>query len=250
VVTLVSVGETVAGFEIAHNTRMSEGKADVIRYMGIFGIMQGAALTAVVSSNPSVALFSSLSLLGSAAGYAVGTAMTNGQPYNRGNASVLGTAGLLGAFIPTAMTASALAYENGEAVPKALGASIMLGNAAGLYFGNSLLKNKHYSTAEGNYVILSTAAGFLVGLGAGEIIASGSSSNSPWGLTVPMVLGSAAGFGIMLATLGNGSGRSTGGGWDVNFNPGAVMGALLPQKGHSTNINAYVPPALGVSYHW
>jgi hypothetical protein len=251
VLTLTSVAETYAGFQIAHSTGMSEGKADVIRYMGLFGIMQGAALGAVIQLDASASYYAAFALVGSAGGYIVGTALANSEPYTRGNASVLGTAGLFGAYVVAAPVASALSYgDGGEGPARGVLVSGMLGNAGGLYLGNTLMKGKHFSTAEGNYVILSTTAGWLVGAGLGMLITSGSTQGSPWALTIPTVLGSAAGFGIMVSSLGKGSGSSHNTGWNVNFNPGALMGVLLPQRHHTTNANAYVPPALGVSYRW
>ncbi len=243
--TAVSVGETGIGYLIASKNNMTEGTADMIRYGGLFGMMDGIGLAFAVNNSASGALWSGMGLAGSAAGYAVGTALANAQEYSRGNASVILTAGIYGALIPPLIYASAISYNTNTNPASGLLLTAVAGNIGGVILGNSLMQGKHFSDGEGTAVILGTTAGFAIGLGMSEILTSSSNANlSPWEFTLPMAIGTAAGFGISVAAIGNGTGNDRTTGWNFQADPGALMGALLPQHSQSTY---FVPPFFSAS---
>jgi hypothetical protein len=245
---LVSVAETGIGYAIASKNNMTEGTADIIRYGGLFGMYDGAGLALVVNNSPSTSLWTGMSLAGSAAGFALGSVMANNQTYTRGNASAVLTAGIYGTFIPAAIYASAISWNSNTNPTTALALMGVAGNVGSIILANSLMSDRHFSTAEGTSVILGTTAGFLIGLGVAYIITSGNQvSVTPWEFTLPMVIGSAAGFGITLATIGKGTGDRSSTGWNFDANPGALMGALLPQHSNAAPI---VSPILSASRHF
>jgi len=254
IATLTSITETGIGYAIARRNNFSEGTSDVIRYGGLFGGWQGEGIAGLIvldNSSPSFSVISGLGLLGSAGGYYAGSLLANNQSYSRGNASVLLTAGIYGTIIPVALYSSAFANANySTGIMRGLILSGMIGNASGIYLAHTLMRGKDFSTGEGNDVILGTTAGFAIGLGVAYIITSGPGVDraSAWSFSIPIVIGTAAGFGIMLNVIGKGSGDEKSSGWNMNFNPGGLMGALLPQK--HTSISTYTAPIAGLQYKW
>ncbi len=235
-----SVGETSIGYVIASKNNMTEGTADMIRYGGLFGMMDGLGLAFVADNSASPSLWAGLSLAGSAGGFAAGTTMANSQPYTRGNASVVLTAGLFGTIIPPLIYASAISYNTNTFPTSPFILSAIAGNIGGVLLANSLMVGKQFSNGEGTAVILGTTVGTAIGWGIGFIItSSGRFNNSPWAFTLPVAIGTAAGFGISVAAIGKGTGENTSTGWNFQANPGALMGALRPQRQTNTT---FVPP--------
>lgn len=258
--TLTSISETAIGYSIAKAGNFSEGKSDIIRYGGLFGAVQGAGLGLIIQPDPSGTFISGMTLLGSASGFAVGAFLAGDGHYTRGNASTVLTAGLYGTFLmpmlysSVILTAPSFFFSNkttAASVERQFTIAAMVGNAGGIFLAHSLMRSRHFSTTEGNFVILSTSAGFLIGEGIAMMITSKSSfssSASVWSITAPIILGTAAGFGIMVAILGKGSGDERSTGWNMNVNPGVLIGAAFPSK--SRTGSAYVPPALTMQYRW
>jgi hypothetical protein len=258
--TLTSISETAIGYSVAKAWNLSEGKSDMIRYGGFFGAVQGAGLGILINPDPSSNLIAGMTLLGSAGGFVAGTLLANDENYTRGNASTVLTAGIYGTYILPLLYGSIIAtaptffFSNTTTVSsfeRQFSLAAMIGNAGGIFLAHSLMRSRHFSTSEGNYMILGTSAGFYIGEGLALIATSKSSfsnSTSVWSVTAPIILGTAAGFGIMLAIIGKGSGEERTTGWNMNINPGALMGALVPEK--SKSVNAYTPAALTVQYRW
>ncbi len=248
---LAGIAETGIGYYVARSSNMSEGTADVIRYGGLFGGLQGGALSLLINnSNPSASLTAGLSLLGSAGGFYAGSLLANDQRYSRGSASVLLTAGIFGTYITGIIYGSAV--QNSEftsGTGRGLTLSLMAGNIGGMVLAHSLMHDKHYSTSDGNDVILGTSAGWLIGTGVSYLLLSGHQNfQNLWSFSIPSVLGTAAGFAIMVNAIGKGSGDDKSTGWKMNFYPGALFGALTPANRSSAN--PYVPPALTVQFRW
>ncbi|MFI5264318.1 MAG: hypothetical protein ACHQM6_07375, partial [Candidatus Kapaibacterium sp.] len=216
---LGSIAETGIGYAVARTYNFSEGKSDIIRYGGFFGTGEGTLLALLINTdNPSPALVSGLSLLGSAGGYYAGMLLSNNESYTRGNASTVLTAGLYGPAVSLLIYGSLIsenAFNNNNpgSVLRGFALSSMIGNIGGVLLAHELLRGKRFSTGEGNDVILGTSAGFIIGWGFSLILTSSATSNtSLWAFSLPIILGTAGGFGIMLSVIGKGSGddRSTG----------------------------------------
>jgi F0F1-type ATP synthase assembly protein I len=242
--TVTAIAETGIGYAIASANHMTEGTADIIRYGGLFGMMDGAGLALAINNAPSTSLWTGMSLLGSAAGFGLGTIMANQSAYTRGNASTVLTAGIYGAYIPAAIYASASIYNTSNNPSTGLALVGVAGNVSGMLLANSLMSDRHFSTAEGTAVILGTTAGFLIGSGVGYIITSSSGfQNSAWGYTIPSIVGTIAGFAITINSIGKGSGDRTSSGWNFDANPGALMGALMPRHENGAPVSIPVVSA-------
>ncbi len=240
VIAVASITETGIGYAIASHDTMTQGTADMIRYGGLFGMVDGFGLAFAINNHAPHALWSGLSLAGSAVGFAAGTMMANSQFYNRGSALVVVTIGTYGAYIPAMIYASIINYNFAHPPPSGLPLVGIAGNIGGVILANSFTQNRDFSASEGTTVMLGTTAGCLVGSGLGAILISQKSlSASLWAFSIPSVVGTVAGFGISLATIGKGTGNKTSTGWNFDANPGALMGALMPR--HENSAPAFVP---------
>jgi hypothetical protein len=238
VITAASLAETGIGYAIASDNTMTEGTADMIRYGGLFGMVDGFGLAFAVNNHAPHALWSGLSLAGSVGGFAAGTMMANSQFYNRGSALVVVTIGTYGAYIPAIIYASIINYNFAHSPPSGLPLVGIAGNVGGVILANSFLQTRDFSTSEGTTVILGTTAGCLIGSGLGAILISQNSlSNSLWAFSIPSMVGAVAGFGISLASIGKSTGDKPSTGWNFDANPGALMGALMPRHNNSEPVS-------------
>jgi hypothetical protein len=172
--------------------------------------------------------------------------MANSQFYNRGSGLVALTAGTYGAYIPAIIYASVINYNFLHSPPSGLPLAGIAGNIGGVLLANAFMQNRDCSASEGTTVILGTTAGGVIGSALGAILHSQNSLRaSLWSFSIPSVAGTVAGFGISLATTGKGSGDKTSTGWNFDANPGALMGALLPQ--HS-NAATTISPIFSAKY--
>lgn len=96
----------------------------------------------------------------SAAGYAIGTAMSNSRHYTAGDATILANLGMLGAIVPPSL----LSVTDSEDENLYIGAAIA-GSIGGLVLGHSLLAERDFTSSQGSYVSLGTLAGGVMGLG-------------------------------------------------------------------------------------
>jgi hypothetical protein len=230
VIAAASLAETGIGYAIASNNTMTQGTADMIRYGGLFGMVDGFGLAFAVNNHAPHVLWSGLSLAGSAVGFAAGATMANSQFYNRGSALVVVTIGTYGAYIPAIIYASIINYNFLHSPPSGLPLAEIAGNIGGVVLANSFMQDRDFSNAEGTTVILGTTAGSLIGSGLGAILVSQKTlSASLWAFSIPSIVGTVAGFGISLATIGTGTGYKTSTGWNFDANPSALMGALMPR---------------------
>ncbi|HYM20285.1 MAG TPA: hypothetical protein VEW28_04690 [Candidatus Kapabacteria bacterium] len=249
--TVTSIAETGIGYAVAHNTNMAEGTADVIRYCGLFGAVQGAGIGLLANNtNPSGSVISGLALAGSAGGFYAGTVLANNQKYSRGSASVLLTAGLFGTYITGILTAAAMTNSNFTSTDgRLLTVMTMAGNAGGVVLAHNLMSDKHYSTADGINVMLGTSAGYLIGTGVAYLILNGhANNNSLWTLAVPSVIGTVVGFALSVSTNGKGRGDDHSSNWKIDFNPGGFAGLLI--KHNRPSNSTYATPIASVRYNW
>jgi hypothetical protein len=259
-----SIVETAAGYFIGRSANISEGSADMLRYTGLFGGFQGWGLAYLIDNRPSPQLKAGVSLLGSVGGFAVGNSLLKSENFSRGNASVVLTSGGYGSFFLPLLYSSftrsvkeMLQFnENTSLRPRI--AAYMLSNIASIIVANSLMRSRHFTTGEGNDVIVGTTGGFLIGYGLGAILSPGAlSSNS--NLTVdkelefslPIILSTSIAFALMMKSMGEGKGveENSKTGWNMNIDPSGLMGALLT-KTHTASQSKYISPALSLEYKW
>ena len=182
VTTLFSIAELTAGFVIAKNTNMTEGTADVISSIATFGTLYGLGAQVVIDEDAERSSYGLCGLIGSAAGFTVGSMVANTQNYTTGDATVLSTAGWLGAYLPFSLYATVLEddFEFNEATGLA-----MLGSIGGLVWGANLVKGYDFTSSQGSYIGWGTPLGGLLGFGIGY----GIDPDSP---RIPLLLSSAA----------------------------------------------------------
>ncbi len=239
IIAAASLAETGIGYAIASHDTMTQGTADMIRYGGLFGMVDGFGMAFAVNNHAPHELWSGLSLAGSAVGFAAGAMMANSQFYNRGSGLVVATIGTYSAYIPAIIYASMIDYNFAHSPPSGLPLVGIAGNIGGVLLANSFVQKRDFSTSDGTTVILGTTAGCLIGSGLGAILISQKAlSNSLWAFSIPSIVGTVAGFGISLASLGNGTDK-TSTGWKFDANPAALMGALMPK--HENNAPVSVP---------
>lgn len=190
---LVSIIEAFAGFHIANRSNMSAGTTETIGVVGDFGIGLGlgmAHLADFFDDDKGQAVAGSI-LLGSGLGVLGGKFLSDHQLYTRGDAHVLSSTGLLGAYIPLAVV-----DISGTEDEKAYTAASMLGAVVGLGLGHKLVQGKDFTTGQGNLVRLSGLAGGLLGLGVAYLVSSEDEDNSVLYLTSSSI-GAAGGFWLM-----------------------------------------------------
>ncbi|MBM2816696.1 MAG: hypothetical protein HW421_3458 [Ignavibacteria bacterium] len=192
VLLLTSLAESYAGYQIASNWQISEGKADVLTAMATFGLGYGCG-TAYVLDGYDTEQISAGALIGTGAGYLIGNLMANSQNYSRGDAAVMSTAGGLGAYISLA----AMVMAEVDDSQSFLG-GILIGGAASIYAGDRLVVGKNFSNSQGSFITLSTIAGGLTGAALAYIITAGSSDIATMKTFVGLsALGAASGYYIM-----------------------------------------------------
>lgn len=194
---LFSMAESFAGFQLANRLDLSSGTSEVMGVVGDFGMGLGfgtAHLFDFYDQENGRAIATSV-LAESGLGMWAGYRLACQQPYTRGDARVLSAAGLLGAYLPLA-----LVDVSGTDNKKIYTAASMAGSVAGLGFGQHLVKDKDFSTGQGNLVQLGQLAGGLLGLGAAYLVTSQNQDNSILYLTASAV-GAATGFWLMVRSF-------------------------------------------------
>jgi hypothetical protein len=216
---LTGVTEAFVGYHLAGNNDLEEGKGGVITGLGTFGLGFGAA-TAYLLRADDARPYAGGMLLGTGAGFLVGNVMANMQHYSAGDAQVLLTTGVLGAYTPVGLLILA-GSEDG----KVYVSSAMLGSAAGLVLGHYLVRGHEFSDAQGNYIALGTVAGTALGLGTAYLLSSDGSDEKLY--AGASLVGSVGGFIVMYSLLEDDAVvRDEGRNWRFQIAP-AGIGALL-----------------------
>ena len=239
---LFSLAEAFAGYKLAGKNKYSTGTTEVIGVGGDFGVGFGfgtAHLLNFIDDENGQGIAGSV-LLESGLGLLAGHWMASQQSYTRGDANVLGAAGLLGAYLPLAIVDMAASDQD-----KAYTAAAMTGAIAGLSFGHHLVKGKDFSTGQGSLVALSQCAGGLLGLGLAYLIAPEDKDNSAFFLSSSSI-GAATGFWLMYRALKDDASVQKGElSLDIKFHPEGFLGLAMEQKNRAAN--RYTFPMLTVN---
>lgn len=186
----------LGGFSIASRSEMTPGAAEVLGTCGDFGLGwgAGAAYLAGFSEEDEGRSTAGCLLAGAGLGLAAGKWLSDRQPYTRGDAYVLETAGWLGTYLVLS-GAHIAGVRDGDGTVTAA----MTGSVAGLAAGHHLVRGEEFGTGQGVLVGLSTLAGGLVGLGIAYLAHSEDASDDAMvnlflGLSS---LGAAGGFWVM-----------------------------------------------------
>ena len=185
----LSITESIAGFEWASRTGMTEGSAATINNLGDFGTLYGLGFSDLADADGKAA--SAAALAGAGAGVAAGALYSRGRDFTYGDASVMRTAGWVGGYLGLAIESAAAPDE----YTKATTVAGMVGSAAGLAIGHGLVKRTDFSFGQGVIVDFCTVGGWLFGLGAAFVASTnGGLDDSAFWLSTG--LGTVAGYAV------------------------------------------------------
>jgi hypothetical protein len=168
---VTSLAGAVAGYKIAKDKKLTTEHVLTMGVFGDYGILNGVSAAhwlGAFDSKYADHLVPLTFLASSAAGLIIGNNIAKKGYYTQGDASVLGNAGFLGAYMPAAVL-SAFSPENDKLYT--LAAS--LGSIGGLYVGDKIAQKYDFSNRQGIIISLSELAGGLAGFGIGSLIEYG-----------------------------------------------------------------------------
>ncbi len=216
-----SMSGVAGGFALGHRSDLSAGSAEVISLGGDYGLLMGlgsAHLLGILDENHR-RQFAASALIGSGLGYLGGRSLARRHAYTRGDAEVLSTVAVLGAF-----TAAATVKLAGVEAEKAYSAAAMVGSVAGVTLGHTRLRDLDFTTGEARMMLLGAVGGYLMGGAAGLLVAEGNER----AMIALVALGSVGGFwftGRTIAAQARDSGESA---WDVYLTPQNLIAAHSP----------------------
>jgi hypothetical protein len=237
---VTSIAENIAMYKIAQNSNMETGKADVLINYATLGGLYGLALDGVVNESLDGSLWALPPLLGTVGGYILGNYVANTQHYSQGDATI--------SFIPTALSAylttSVLLVADAEFSIETFCLTNMLAGAVGTYIGNELVKGKEFTESHGNYTILATMAGALIGSGLGALMFS-DSDNLRY-LPIVSSLGGILGFYIAYSAYQEEGKAIITGSLDFDISPVGLAGGLSGNNFSYIDHRALKPVSLPV----
>lgn len=230
-----SIGEGVIGYALAKGADMDEGAAATIGVGGDFGLALGAGAAAMSNAweDGSGETASAMMLGGSFAGVVLGRSMAAKRHYSAGDASVVRSAGTLGAWAGLATT-SAVSEDADET---AWGGALVLGSVVGLGLGDRLAAGREFPRATGMLIEVGGISGALMGMGLAALSREEDDSGEAimWG----GLIGGTAGFAVTYLAASHATPRPVHDAWNVRLEPTAV--ASRDDAGHRR-----VAPALAV----
>lgn len=160
-----SIGEGVGGYLWARNAQMTAGTANAITTFGDAGVLAGAGTARLLGIRRSARVQSAMSLAGAAAGIVGGRALAARRDYTWGDADLLYTGGMVGAFTGLA-TAAVSGFDHERAV---IGLA-MAGGGAGLYIADRMVDDTDFTLGQAVLNRLGTLAGGLAGASVGVLL--------------------------------------------------------------------------------
>jgi hypothetical protein len=238
---VLSIAEAIYGFNAANTYNMHAGTAEVIGAGGDFGLGFGMATAYLLDIKQRGANASML--IGSGLGYWAGKLESGNQYYTRGDAYVLRSVGMLGAYIPLAFV-DLSGTDNNKIF---IGAS-MLGAALGLHYGRTFVEEKDFSTLQGYLIGLSEVAGGLFGAGLAYLVSSENNDNSSLFLT-SSAIGATGGFWLMynyFSPRSNSTMQTSA--WNFNINADGLIFMAMNKKSNSKF--KYQPNLISVNFRF
>lgn len=212
-----SMGEGVLGYALAKGADMDEGAAATIGVGGDFGLAIGAGAAAMSNAwdDGSSEAASGLMLGGSFAGMLLGRTVASSRHYSAGDASVVRSAGTLGAWAGLAITSA----TSDDAKEATWGTALVLGTAAGLGVGDRLAAGRGFPRTTGMMVELGGISGALMGMGLATLGDEENDSGDPvmWG----GLIGGTAGFAVTYVAASHATPRPVHDAWNVRLEPTA-----------------------------
>lgn len=221
---LMGISETVAGYAVGTNSKMSEGRAGVINTTAFYGLVVGGLTSAAIfdqvepSSDVATRVGGGAALLGAAAGVIAGDRIADGQRYSAGDATMYGITGFFGAALPWVVFAAVQPEDLSVTLASSISVATTIG---GLWLGDRLVRGKDYRDTDGNIAFLSLLGGGLIGLGAGIAV------EDPDITPALIYMGALGGFGISLSMAKPRRDTKSMSALEINVNP---MGPLMLQR--------------------
>lgn len=218
-----SLSEMTVNNIISRKNNFTDGKSSTMISASVFGTFLGLALTDYLALYDTPRLWSGVTFGTSILGYLAGDFLSNRQSYSEGDATVLTASGLLGAALPISIVALTNPSDT-----KPYSAAGAIGACLGLWLGDFLTSNVDFESSHGDYIMLGTFGGGLIGAGIGLIVtSSGKSRNS-----IPLfaTIGGMAGFSTLYFSFKGKSPKPSMSNIDFKFNPFALYAPLIFKK--------------------
>ncbi len=224
-----SLSEMIINYSISKSNNFSNGKSSTMVSTSVFGTLMGLALTDFLSLYNSPRLWSATTIATSAFGYLAGDYLSKRQSYSEGDATVLTASGLLGAALPISIVALT---DASDSKPYSIAGTI--GACLGLLLGNYLTSDVDFETSHGDYIMLGTFGGGLIGAGIGLIVTSTSERKN----SIPLyaTIGGIAGFSTLYFSFKGKSPKPSMSSFDFQFNPFALYAPIITKSE-----NIYLP---------
>ncbi|HET6512900.1 MAG TPA: hypothetical protein VFH43_11950 [Candidatus Kapabacteria bacterium] len=201
---LASAAELAAGAVLANKYDVGAGRANLIGVGGVFGTTLGVEAAIIllggdVLENESPAALTGAGLIGSIGGMYWANEVAKRTNYTTGDAKAVMMGGITGSLVSSAILLQIVDEDPGDVGTRLMFGVLAGGTLGGAYAAHKMLGRRNFSDGDGNLVILGTGVGFLVGSGFATM-----SSGGPETVLLPAV-GAAAGFALMMNTLGEGT---------------------------------------------
>ena len=195
-----SAGGLVGGFKMAQRSTMTAGTAELIGSGGNYGMLMGLGAAHLIDlyEEENLRSVAALALTGSGLGYWGGSILSRQHPYTRGDAEVLSTTGVLGAY----MAATSLLLLTDSENPRAYTATAMSGSALGIGLGDRLLRGENFTTGESRMMMLGAVGGMLMGTAIAVLVDGGDRESAFLAAS-----GAASGFWFTFRTFAGGDGN-------------------------------------------
>lgn len=202
-----SIAESIGGYQWAKKKQFNVGQAFTIGTYGDFGMGIGMGLAHSFglydSSSTNFAVAAS-AYIGAAGGLILGNHLSKKDYYTFGDAWMLSSAGVLGAYLPFSLLSILPDLD-----PRAFTFAASLGAAGGLLVGDRIAQKYDFSNRQGIYIGLSEMAGGLVGAGVGFLLSGMTfqnhdfleSENMAQVVAICSGLGALAGFGLSVSNF-------------------------------------------------
>lgn len=234
---LTGVAEGIAGAMIAGGNNLGEGKTNVITGVGTIGLGAGAAI-AYLSGFEKPPGYAGVMLLGTGIGFFAGNTIANLQHYTAGDATVLNTVGVLGAYAPAALLYTAVGDGNDNDRKLYVGTALAA-TVVGLYVGHKLVEGHEFTDAQGDYIALSTLATGALGVGIAYLVTTSDPNAKVY--FAASSLGAVGGFALMYSLLEDKARtrHDEGCNWQIELSPTGLASLVLGI--HTSNTSVSIP---------
>lgn len=213
-----SVAEGVAGYLWARNSRMTAGDAHTVALGGDVGLASGLLASVVTNADAGDGFEApaAMALVGAGLGIYGGRVLSKNRGFTWGDAQLMYTGAMTGAWAGMALTAVA------ELEEEAIAAAALAGGWTGLLITDRAIADVDFTAGQANLVTLSAFAGALTGGGVGALLDNEDVA------AIGSAVGAVGGFALGYASFAGEARGSTysQGPVDLRINPAGLSGLL------------------------